>query len=382
MRIALFADSWFPTVDGVAVSAMADYLRLQEQGHDVTVYVPKMPGMKKNGAPVHPWLSLPVPHYKDHAVAMLPPPSFLTKVGGYDLVYYHGTTPSFAYSCLAQARLLGQRFVWRFTTFVPDYLRHAESFIHSYAAPYIGDRLANYAAKGASNLMDKVWTHFLQHVPYAVVANESCANYVAERSKAKVLVIPPRPLPPGRVQADPLPNIPRGKRIALLSRLSPEKSLEPAIDTFIQHISPKHPDAHLIMMGDGPAREGLERRANGHPNVKFVGMVPNEKVHNWLSHSDLFLFTSLSETHGLVVEEAKRASLPVVAFDDDRGVAAQVRDGNCGRLAPAGRNDVLGAMANELLSNEPLRKELGAQAKKDHERTSAPVQAFFPDLWL
>ncbi len=381
MRIALFADSWFPTIDGVAVSAMADYLRLQEQGHDVTVYVPKLPGVTK-GTAVNTWLSLPVPHYKDHAVAFLPPPSFLTKVGGYDLVYYHGTTPSFAYSCLAQARLLGQRFVWRFTTFVPDYLRHAESFIHDYAAPYVGKRVANYAARGVSKLMGKAWEHFLRHVPYAVVANESCANYVADRSQAKVIVIPPRPLPAGRVNGDPLVGIPRGKRIAVLSRLSPEKNLEAAVDTFTEHIYPKHKDAHLIMMGDGPARPMLEKRANGNPNVKFVGMVPNEKVHSWLSYSDLFMFTSLSETHGLVVEEAKRASLPVVAFDDDRGVTAQLRGSDCGRLVAAGRTDLLGEAVSELLAGDGERKAMGARAKADHERRSAPVQAFFHDLWL
>jgi 1,2-diacylglycerol 3-alpha-glucosyltransferase len=387
MKIALFADSWFPTIDGVAVSAMADFLRLREQGHDVSVYVPKMPGMKngkgnKGEKSVNTWLSLPVPHYKDHAIALVPPPSFLTRAGGYDLVYYHGTTPSFAYSALGQARLLGQRFVWRFTTFVPDYLRHAEYFIHSYVSNYLGDRIAGVAARGVSHLLSKAWGHFLKHVPYAVVANESCANYVADRSKAQVLVIPPRPLPPGKVNGDPFPEIPRGKRIAVLARLSPEKNLEAAVDTFVDHIYPKHKDAHLVMMGDGPSREGLEKRARGNPNVKFVGMVPNENVHSFLSYSDLFLYTSLSETHGLVVEEAKRAGLPIVAFDDDRGVTAQVKGIDCGKLAPPDRNDLLGEYASVVLAQESLRKAMGVRGKADHERRAAPVQAFFPDLWL
>lgn len=382
MRIALFSDSWLPTIDGVAVSAMADYVRLRDQGHDVTVHVPKMKGMVKDGIPVHGWLSLPVPHYKDHAVPLVPPPSLLTKLGGYDLVYYHGATPSFAYTCLAQARLLGPKFVWRFTTFVPDYLSHAEGFMYGYAKKFLGERIARYGAKAASMIATKAWEHFLKHVPYAVVANESCAEYVSRYSKAQIKVIPPRPLPPGHVSADPMHGIPRGGRIVVLSRLSPEKNLDQAIDTFVQHIQPRRPDAHLIILGDGPARAQLEQHARGQSNIHFKGMIANEDVHSWLTHADIFLFTSLSETHGLVVEEAKRAALPVIAFDDDRGVAAQLRGTDCGRLAPPGRTDLLGQYAIDLLLNPVERQAMGLRAKADHERRSAPVQAFFPDFWL
>ena len=47
----------------------------------------------------------------------------------------------------------------------------------------------------------------------------------------------------------------------------------------------------------------------------FVGKVPNEKLNCYLQACDAFLFTSKSETQGIVLAEAFAAGLPVVAVE-------------------------------------------------------------------
>ena len=60
-------------------------------------------------------------------------------------------------------------------------------------------------------------------------------------------------------------------------------------------------------------------------SVIFVGGVPNEEVKNYLFASDLFLFSSRSETQGIVLAEAMAAGLPAAAVEA-YGVNDIVRD--------------------------------------------------------
>lgn len=45
----------------------------------------------------------------------------------------------------------------------------------------------------------------------------------------------------------------------------------------------------------------------------FVGKVPNQEIKNYCHGSDLFLFSSLSETQGIVLLESMAAGTPVMA---------------------------------------------------------------------
>ena len=49
--------------------------------------------------------------------------------------------------------------------------------------------------------------------------------------------------------------------------------------------------------------------------IVFVGKVPNEELNCYLQACDAFLFTSKSETQGIVLAEAFAAGLPVVAVE-------------------------------------------------------------------
>ncbi|MEU0215291.1 glycosyltransferase family 4 protein [Streptomyces sp. NPDC006265] len=86
----------------------------------------------------------------------------------------------------------------------------------------------------------------------------------------------------------------------------------------------------LVIVGDGPERERLERLAG--PGVEFTGYVTEAEKHRLLCAAWLLLHPSAVEGWGLVVTEAAARETPSVAFDVP-GLKDSVVDGETGVLA-------------------------------------------------
>ncbi|MEV7283806.1 glycosyltransferase family 4 protein [Streptomyces sp. NPDC093252] len=86
----------------------------------------------------------------------------------------------------------------------------------------------------------------------------------------------------------------------------------------------------LVIVGDGPERERLERLAG--PDVTFTGHVSEAEKHRLLCAAWLLLHPSAVEGWGLVVTEAAARGTPAVAFDVP-GLRDSVVDGETGVLA-------------------------------------------------
>lgn len=84
-----------------------------------------------------------------------------------------------------------------------------------------------------------------------------------------------------------------------VGRLSPEKNVGAILDFFRINS-----DLFLTVVGDGPLRTSLENSSRGFPNIRFLGHVPNNNLNNIYQDNQIFLLPSISETWGLVVEEA------------------------------------------------------------------------------
>jgi glycosyltransferase involved in cell wall biosynthesis len=97
-----------------------------------------------------------------------------------------------------------------------------------------------------------------------------------------------------------------------------------------------HPNVVLAILGDGPYLKDLDRLARDlgvSGQVEFVGKVPFDQVPDYLKGADLFCFSSLTETQGLVTVEAMAAGLPVVAVEAT-GTQDVIKDGENGLLTP------------------------------------------------
>jgi len=103
-----------------------------------------------------------------------------------------------------------------------------------------------------------------------------------------------------------------------LGRLGNEKNLGELLELFAQ-VLVQNKQLTFLIVGDGPAREELEKQAVSlgiSDHVVFTGMVKPAEVQNYYQLGDIFVSASTSETQGLTYIEAAANGLPLVCRQD------------------------------------------------------------------
>jgi glycosyltransferase involved in cell wall biosynthesis len=121
----------------------------------------------------------------------------------------------------------------------------------------------------------------------------------------------------------------------------------------------------LTIIGDGIYRSDVEAMFKAAPSahdVVFAGAVDPHFVPMHLGTSHIFAWPGLGEAYGLVFLEAQAAGLAVVACRD-RGVPDATRDGETALLSAPGDVAAYAANLRRLASDEPLRQQLGRNAR-------------------
>ena len=104
-----------------------------------------------------------------------------------------------------------------------------------------------------------------------------------------------------------------------LGRLGGEKNLGELLELFAE-ARKQNENLKFLIVGDGPAREDLEKLAKKleiEDYVIFTGMVPPGEVQNYYQLGDVFVSASTSETQGLTYIEAAANGLPLLCRQDD-----------------------------------------------------------------
>ena len=104
-----------------------------------------------------------------------------------------------------------------------------------------------------------------------------------------------------------------------LGRLGGEKNLGELLELFAE-ARKQNDNLKFLIVGDGPAREDLEKQAKDldiAEHVIFTGMVPPSEVQNYYQLGDVFVSASTSETQGLTYIEAAANGLPLLCRQDD-----------------------------------------------------------------
>lgn len=133
-------------------------------------------------------------------------------------------------------------------------------------------------------------------------------------------------------------------------------------------------DAHLIIAGDGPLREGLRREAaeRGVP-AQFLGIQTPEQVVRLMRRAAVFCGPSIADARGnaeglgMTLLEAQACALPVVATTSG-GIVECVVPGETGLLSAPGDERALAANLQLLLEDPALRARLGTAAQLHVER--------------
>jgi phosphatidylinositol alpha 1,6-mannosyltransferase len=154
-----------------------------------------------------------------------------------------------------------------------------------------------------------------------------------------------------------------------VGRLAAEKGVERILEAYAsaRALLPAG-TIHLVIAGSGPAEAML--RASAPPEVTFLGFLDRETaLPSLYANCDAFLFSSLTETLGLVVLEAMASGLPVIATLAG-GVADHLRHLENGIAYPANDTDAMAHAMVDLVMRRDLRATLAAGARRTAEALS------------
>src|SRR5207245_2665814 len=119
----------------------------------------------------------------------------------------------------------------------------------------------------------------------------------------------------------------------------------------------------LTIVGDGPERPALERRAaelGVADSVRFLGEVPPARIPDVLGDADVFAFPAIGEGLGLAAAEALMLGVPIVATRDGGGITDIVPSNGAGRLVQPDAREF--ARALRELADTPDSRRLAAEA--------------------
>jgi glycosyltransferase involved in cell wall biosynthesis len=146
--------------------------------------------------------------------------------------------------------------------------------------------------------------------------------------------------------------------VGSIGRLDRQKGLDVLVDAL-----PTMPGAFALVVGDGPERDDLVRRAeaaNVADRLRLVGW--KENARDFLTALDVFVLPSRFEGFPQVVVEAMLAERPVVASEVG-SVADAVVHGETGMLVPPDDPAALVEAVQLLKKDAKLRAEMGARAR-------------------
>ena len=286
----------------------------------------------------------------------------------YDLVHIH--TPFVAhYLGLKLAHLLDVPSVETYHTFFEDYLHHYLPFIPTAMAKGLARMISrrqcnavNAIVAPSQPILDVLRQYGVKTSAEVIATGlqaQSFEHADGAAFRAKHDIAPQRPvmLYVGRVAYE--------KNIGFLLRMTAE-------------LRKKQPDALLVITGEGPAEHSLHQQAKAlqlEDNVKFIGYLDRAtQLNACYRAADVFVFSSKTETQGLVLLEAMAQGVPVVALAE-LGTKSILIEGQGAVIAPEDEAAFADRIFS-LLNDSNIRRELGDAARKyAMQRWSSKTQA-------
>lgn len=355
MRLGIYSDLAYRS-DGEVVSTDQAFVRfvaeLPPLVDEIVVFgrLAPEPGRDPYALPTGRVRFVPLPHYRSvwdiPAVVRAAGRScrvFARGLGGVDAVWIFGPHPlALLFAVVARRRgvplLLGVR------QHYPDYI--------AARVPSGGWRWTI----GVAQALDFAWRRLARTSPTVALGEELGARYRHGGAPVLVagfpLVSAADAVPAERALARSWDG---ELRVLSVGRLDPEKNPGLLLDA-IAALRHEDPRWRLAVVGDGPLRRELERRAP--EGVDFLGYVPSGPA-LWQEYDRSVVFLHVSLTEGLpqVLAEAQAAGLPIVATDVG-GVRAALDNGAAALLVPPRDAGAVVRALRALADDAALRERL------------------------
>ncbi|WEV60668.1 glycosyltransferase family 4 protein [Streptococcaceae bacterium ESL0729] len=348
MRIGIFTDTYFPQVSGVASSIKTLKETLETMGHEVYIFTTTDPHSNdSNDETIIRLPSVPFISFTDRRIVMrgLFHASSIAKKHQLDIIHVQTE--------------FGVGYLGKFVASQLDI-----PVIHTLHTKY--EDYVHYIAKG--HLIHPGMVKYMMKVFLYKMDGLICPSaMVAETVDGYGIKIPRRIIPTG-IELDKFnrPDITEEKvkefrkklgisedetMLLSISRISYEKNIQKVVEAMPDII--REVPVKLIIVGDGPYREDLEKlveKLNIGDYVSFMGMVASDETAYYYHAADFTISASTSETQGLTYIESLASATPIIASDNAylRGL---VSNKMFGRLFDEGQN--LAQVTIDTIKNTP-----------------------------
>lgn len=386
MRIAISSDIYYPMTNGVAVFAHNLAKGLASQGHDVMVLCPSFTGKPhktREGRVTTVYLrSIRMPFYPDQINEVPDNKKILGK-----------KIPRLAYRYGLWITVDPYQEIKRaLAKFRPDVIHNQTAemvaiavrrYAKKYNVPMVSTghaypdnitsqlKILKPIKKPLDAVLGAYMASFLKHSEYATMPTEMAIDDLVpkKRKHFSVTVEPvsngvdlskfsPGKAPDRIYRKFHLPK--KGPIVLYVGRVDPEKSISLVVESF-SGVLEKHPDATLVIVGDGTDRQhlvDLSKALNIEKNVRFPGRVYPPDVMEIYRTAKFFITASETETQGIVLIEAAATGLPLVAVD--AGAVREIcQHQKNGILCRPGDVEGLTRAMNKILENDKLRQKYG-----------------------
>ncbi len=370
MKILFISDVYFPRVNGVSTSIETFRHNLRALGHTVHLIAPEYqtPSADETDILRVPARSLPFdPEDRLMSYGWVMKRLEQLRAEQYDII--HIQTPFVAhYLGTKLSRLLEIPCIETYHTFFEEYLHHYIPLVPKKLTSLIAKRFSRHQGNSLHGMV--VPSHPMLHIlkGYGVTTH------------AEVIPtgIEPESFVPGdRTAFRQKYGIPQDRPTLLfVGRVAHEKNIGFLLQMLLQ-ARKEIADVLFVIAGEGPARESLQQEVKElglGDNVMFIGYLDRHtELNSCYRSADIFIFSSRTETQGLVLLEAMAQGVPVVSTAE-LGTRDVLRDGLGVWVAKEEVADFSGKVV-KMLKDADARKDLSESGREYAHSWSASKQA-------
>ncbi len=371
MRIGLFSDAYLPEISGVTTTVSWLKEELERLGHEVYVYVPAYKGHREIDDHV---IRFPSGRFAFHKASRVALPYSLEasrSFGRLDIVHSH-TPFSMGLAAIGAAT------------------RHRIPHVHTYHTHLMEDRrYLPRPLRPPERETERIIAAFCNRCTAVTAPSTPIKEELTRYGVTRPIHVFPFGVKLALFHQEPIWSPREALEIPVevplflyVGRLAMEKNLPFLLRAFGK-IRSEDPRAVLVLAGDGPKRaelEGLVEESGLREAVRFAGFLAHPQLVDLYKAADLFLFSSKTETQGLVLVEAMAGGVPAVAIGA-LGVLDVVQDGVNGLLAPE-EEGAFARAALDLMADPETYARLRdgalqtAEALSTHHSTLRLLQVF------